>query len=381
MTSLTTQWITRAEDFHSLKNEWNELLLSSSCNTLFLTWEWQYTWWMNLAEGRTLLLLTVRDGEKLIGLAPLSLRPADYPRMVPFRVLELIGTGSVGSDYLSIIVRGGDEKRALAEMCRHLVSRKFVLEMSNTERSSSIMIAAALQMQELGCRTARHTQNFSPYIDLSNCTWGSYIARKGSSSQSRYKKKIKRMHRDFSVSMNRTTTEEQRSSDLGTMIELHLKRWSGRGGSNAFGTAALCKFHDTFSRIALQNDWLRLYILRLNGQPAAAVYGFSYLGVFYYYQAGFDPQFSQYSVGLLSVGLTLELAIAEGATEYDMLRGEEEYKYIWANDERELVCLRIYPPNLQGYLCSQMMGLRSGVKTLFLSRAPTDQRDRLHTAG
>lgn len=381
MTHLTTQWITRTEDFLSLKDEWNELLLSSPCNTLFLTWEWQYTWWVNLAEGRTLLLLTVRDGEKLIGLAPLSLRPADYPRMVPFRVLELIGTGSVGSDYLSIILRSGEENAALAEMCRHLISRKFVLELSNTERSSSIMIAAAMQMQELGCRTARHTQNFSPCIDLSNCTWDSYIARKGSASESRYRKKVKRMHRDFTVTMTRAATEQQRSSDLGTMIDLHLRRWTGRGGSNAFSSSALCNFHETFSRIALQKDWLRLYILRLDGKPAAAVYGFHYLGIFYYYQSGFDPQFSQYSVGMISIGLTLQRALAEGATEYDLLRGEEEYKYMWANDERELVCLRIYPPNLQGYLCSQMMGLRNGVKTLFLSKATADQRDRLHTAG
>lgn len=369
------------EGFHSLKEEWNELLKSSCCNTLFLTWEWQYTWWVNLSEGRTLHLLTVRDGEQLIGLAPLTLRPADYTRMVPFRVLELLGTGSVGSDYLSIIVREGEETRTLAEMCRHLISRNFVLEMSSTERSSSIMISAALQMQRLGCRTARHTQNFSPYVDLSNCTWSSYIARKGSSSESRYNKKVKKLHRTFRVSMERTTTELQRAKDLGTMISLHLKRWTGRGGSNAFSSAALCNFHEEFSRIALQNGWLRLYTLRLDGKPAAAVYGFSYQDVFYYYQAGFDPQFSQFSVGMLSVGMTLQLAIAEGATEYDMLRGEEEYKYVWANNERELVCLRIYPPNLQGYLCSQMMGIRGSVKTLFHSKAPIDSRDRLHTAG
>lgn len=381
MTHLTTQWITRAEDFHSLKEEWNDLLMNSRCNTLFLTWEWQYTWWMNLAEGRTLLLLTVRDGEQLIGLAPLTLRPAEYSRMVPFRVLEMLGTGSAGSDYLSIIVRSGDETRALAEMCRHLISRKFVLEMSNTERGSNVMITAALQMQNLGCRTARHTQNFSPYIDLSGLTWSSYMARSGTSSGARFNKKLRKLHRTFAVSMDRTTSEQQRASDLGDLVALHLKRWNGRGGSNAFGTAGLRNFHEAFSRIALQKDWLRLYILRLDGKPAAAVYGFYYLGIFYYYQAGFDPQFSQYSVGLLSVGLTLEKAIAEGAREYDLLRGEEEYKYAWANNERELVCLRIYPPNLQGYLCSQMMGLRNGVKSLILSKAPVDARDRMHTAG
>ncbi len=381
MTHLVTQWITKAEEFRPLKEEWNELLNSSRCNTLFLTWEWQYTWWMSLADERALLLLTVRDGEKLIAVAPLTLRPADYSRMVPFRVLELIGTGSIGSDYLSIIVRTGDEARAIAEICRHLLSRKFVLEMANTERSSSIMTMAAQGMRDLGCRTARHTQNFSPYIDLTGFTWSSYIKREGTSSGARYNKKLRKLHRTFRVSLDRTTTEQERTKDLKALIDLHLKRWDGKGGTNAFSTAGLRSFHEKFSCIALKNDWLRLYILRLDGKPAAAVYGFYYLDIFYYYQAGFDPQYSQFSVGLLSVGLTLEQAFAEGAKEYDLLRGDEGYKYAWATSERELVCLRIYPPNLQGYLCSQMMELRSGIKTHILSKPAGDDRDKLHPAG
>ncbi|MDO9318371.1 MAG: GNAT family N-acetyltransferase [Gammaproteobacteria bacterium] len=380
MTHLTTQWITRSEDFHSLKAEWNELLVNSCCNTLFLTWEWQYTWWQNLAEGRSLFILAVRAGEQLIALAPMTLRPADYSRMVPFRVLEMLGAGSVGSDYLSIIVRNGDEARALTDISAQLIARKFVLEMHNTERGSSIMTALAQRMQDGGCRTTYHAQNFSPYIDLSSYTWSSYIERGDTSNGARYRKRIRKLNRTFSVSMERTTTEQNRSSDLETMIDLHLKRWDGRGGTNAFATRGLRNFHEAFSNIALQNNWLRLFLLRLDGVPAAAVYGFYYLGVFYYYQAGFDPQFNQYSLGNLAIGLTIEQALAEGAREYDLLHGDEDYKYVWANNERELVCRTIYPPNVQGYLCAQMMKFRKSVKTLIQSKAPVSERERPHPA-
>ncbi len=366
MNPLRTQWITVAEDFRALREQWNELLQSSACNTLFLTWEWQYTWWEHLAEGRSLFILTVRDGERLIALAPLALRPANYSRMVPFRVLELIGTGSVGSDYLSIIVRSGDEGRALTEITKCLIARNVVVEMSNTDRSNSIMTTTALRMQSRGCRAARHTQNFSPWIDLTQYTWDSYLHREGSSNGARYNKKLRKLQRTFAVSLDLTREEGTRTADLQTLIGLHLKRWDGRGGSNAFGTPGLRSFHEAFSRLALQQRWLRLFVLRLDNVPAAAVYGFFYFGVFYYYQAGFDPQFSQYSVGQLGVGLTLEHAFAEGAREYDLLRGEEEYKYAWADNERELVCLSVYPSSVKGSLCAGMMTLRQGVKSLIL---------------
>ncbi|MDP2140731.1 MAG: GNAT family N-acetyltransferase [Gammaproteobacteria bacterium] len=376
---LQTQWITSSEEFLALRDEWNELLINSRCNTIFLTWEWQYTWWMNLAEGRSLVILTVRDGNQLVALAPMSLRPADYSRLVPFRVLEMLGAGSVGSDYLSIIVRSDDEGRALTELCRSMIARKFVIEMNNTDRASTIMTKAALRMRDLGCRTARYTQNFCPYIDLSGYTWNTYITRPGTSNGVRYHKKLRKLNRTFNVSLSRAMTEQGSSRDLEVLINLHLKRWNDKGGSNAFDSNELRNFHFAFSHVAFQKDWLRLYILRLDDAPAAAVYGFYYMNTFYYYQAGFDPQFSQYSVGQLSVGLTIEQAIAEGATEYDLLHGEEEYKYEWANNERELVCLSIYPPNLQGALCSQMMEIRKGVKTLILSRAPAGLRDRMYT--
>ena len=34
--------------FDDLKADWNTLLARSRSDTLFLTWEWQTTWWLSL---------------------------------------------------------------------------------------------------------------------------------------------------------------------------------------------------------------------------------------------------------------------------------------------------------------------------------------------
>jgi CelD/BcsL family acetyltransferase involved in cellulose biosynthesis len=43
-------------------------------------------------------------------------------------------------------------------------------------------------------------------------------------------------------------------------------------------------------------------------------------------------------------------AIDEGAEQYDMLHGDEPYKFLWAHEQRPLMSVELYPPTLAGWL-------------------------------
>lgn len=58
--------------FDLLRSHWNNLLTSDAANTVFLTWEWQSTWWRCLGTGDLYLLAWFDDG-RLVGIAPLYL--------------------------------------------------------------------------------------------------------------------------------------------------------------------------------------------------------------------------------------------------------------------------------------------------------------------
>lgn len=377
MTHLDSKWIDRTDDFYALRDEWQELLRNSASNTLFLTWEWQFTWWQNLAEARKLAILVIRRNGQLIAIAPMTVKPPNIKRMVPFSVLEIIGSGNVGSDYLSFIVRSGAEICALPAINAALLKHNFALELSNTKLDSRVMAMALLGLNDLGFRTGCQTQSFCPYIDLRGKTWQSYMTRTNSAGEIRFNKKLRRLEKKFSFRFEQTSTASDLGEDLATMIKLHFRRWNSKGGSNALDSDALRNFHKAFTGIALQKDWLRLFIMWLDDKPAAAVYGFFYDRVFYYYQAGFDPQFSQYSVGYISIGLTIQRAFDEGASEYDMLHGEEDYKDRWATDKRELVRLNIFPPTPKGRLCERILAFRNQVKKLVNLHAPESIKMRL----
>ena len=55
----------QSEGFWALKPEWNDLLRRSYYDNLFLTWEWQSTWWKHLGEGDLMAMLTEEDQKKL----------------------------------------------------------------------------------------------------------------------------------------------------------------------------------------------------------------------------------------------------------------------------------------------------------------------------
>jgi CelD/BcsL family acetyltransferase involved in cellulose biosynthesis len=61
------------------------------------------------------------------------------------------------------------------------------------------------------------------------------------------------------------------------------------------------------------------------------------------------------------MGLTIRSAIEEGAREYDLLHGDEDYKFLWSNRTRELARLELYPPTAAGLLERR---LRQAARTL-----------------
>ncbi len=99
--------------FERLRPEWTRLLQASAADSLFLTWEWLFTWWKHLAGDRRLFILTVRSGDELIAIAPFARSAPRVASILPLPSLEFLGTGTVGSDYLDIIVRRGSEQEAL----------------------------------------------------------------------------------------------------------------------------------------------------------------------------------------------------------------------------------------------------------------------------
>jgi CelD/BcsL family acetyltransferase involved in cellulose biosynthesis len=216
----------------------------------------------------------------------------------------------------------------------------------------------AAQLSEHGWTSSLAQGGVCPIIRLAGHTWDSYLATLGSSHRANVRRRLRALERDFEVQFEQVTSESQRREAMAALVAHHDSRWSDRGGSSAFLTPELRTFHDEMTKRALQRGWLRLYILRLNGAPAAVMYGFMYNRRFYFYQHGFDDAYKTHSIGLAVMAMTVRAAIDEGADEFDMLWGTEAYKSLWADDRRLLHHIQLFPARVGGRVHRRALATR-----------------------
>jgi CelD/BcsL family acetyltransferase involved in cellulose biosynthesis len=372
-TGLRIDVVDSAVAFAALRDEWTELLASSRSDTLFLTWEWLHTWWIHFGQGKRLFIVTVRSQSQLVAIAPMTVR-----RTLIGPVLEFAGTGTIGSDYLDVILRRTCEREALDALSTFLAGTGTSMRLPRVRKTSAAAILLGRTLAERGWERLEVPTEVCPFIDLSGCSWDDYLKTLGPSHRYNFKRRLRNLHRDFDVRLQYAQCDDERQEALRHVVDLHLKRWESRGGSDAFDNRTLLAFHDDLSRHALDKGWLRLAVLTLDGKPAAAFYSFRYRNTFHFYQSGFDPAFVSHSVGLIMMGLTIQDAIAEGAAEYDLLHGDETYKFLWARSVHLLVRLELYSPGtLGGMHRATAMAKRFAKRVLRsnLASAPVAQMD------
>jgi CelD/BcsL family acetyltransferase involved in cellulose biosynthesis len=360
---ITTTVIGKTQEFFDLHDEWEALVSSSGSNCVFLTHEWLFTWWKHLSEGRELSIIAARDGKKLIGIMPLAKRSAQYARMMP-RVAEFLGSGVIGSDYLDAIIEKGREEEVLGSFCRELNRWGLMLQLNQLRARNCTAASLAEVLGKQQWIASETSINVCPFIDLGNHTWESYLASLSSSQRYSFNRKLRALQKAFEVRLDVIETEDEAQHGLDQIIELHQKRWSSRGLSEAFQTAAVTAFHQEFAGLAAKRGWLRLIILNLDNVARAAIYGFRYGPTFYFYQSGFDPAYGKQSVGLVVMGLAIKQALEEGACEYDLLHGEEEYKFHWAHERRDLGRIELYPPHACGRIYKRAIHLNRAARQM-----------------
>ena len=342
--SIRVETIDTAWGLTTLRPQWNALLRASAADGPFLTWEWLHAWWTKLAGSSSLKVVAVRDGDELIAIAPFRVAPHAVPW---FSRLEFLGTGHAGSDYLDLIVRSGREDEAIAAIARFLKTQRMTLRLDHVPEAS---LAARLgeRLAADGWIASTTPDGVCPLIPLAGHTWDSFLATLGSAHRANVRRRLRGIEQQFQTRFELVTTEAVRKSALEALAGFHDRRFKENGGSSAFSTPAVRAFQDEATRRALDRGSLRMYVLRLNDEIAAVMYGFFYNRQFYFYQHGFDDRFSRHSIGLVLMALTLRAAIDEGAQAFDLLWGTEGYKSLWAREARTLLRIQLFPPHAAG---------------------------------
>jgi len=159
--------------------------------------------------------------------------------------------------------------------------------------------------------------------------WEGWLATKSRNFRGQATRKARALERDHDVVV-RLATAETLDDDLASLFALHAARWQGE---SPMLDPRQRRFTEVFARRALERGWLRLWSMDVDGRCVSSLLAFVFGPDVYCYQFGRDPVLDRESVGFVLLVHAVRDAIGSGALEFRFLRGHEDYKRRFADDD------------------------------------------------
>lgn len=302
------------EDFESIEVDWEKLLPSCPANTMFITSWWQKLWWQHFGDGAKLHIVSVRDDDGIVGIAPLMFKDD---------VLSFLGDTDL-FDYHDFLVPIGRETEFYNVLCEHIVGLEWnTLELKSLRESSPTLKFIAALAGDKGFTVDVSQEDVSPQTELP-ASWDEYLSSLRKKDRHELRRKLRRL--DAAEDFKQYVCADPET--LGACMDdfFRLLRASSPD-KDEFLIPEREQFFRELSDMLAKRDEFRLYMMEVEGKRVAACICFDYDGKYLLYNSGYDLDYSALSVGLLNKALSMQDAIEEGKSTFDFLRGNERYKY------------------------------------------------------
>lgn len=303
-----------------VRSEWTSL--AEQASNPFWTVEWSELWLEHVPlDVQPLIFAAVRPDDSVAAIVPLAVVRGRYVRKARF-----LGFGAANE--LGPIAAPEDAAPASEALRRALAESRSSWDVFLGEN-----LPGGGWTKRLGGSIAWRKANpvvVGPWPD-----WDEYLVTTGRSFRQTLRRRERRLA-DRGAAVQAVGAEDELEPRLDQLFALHRARW-GESASRWF--AGMESFHRAFAAVALARGWLRLRVLEVAGEPAAAYLGYRVGDTEWSYQLGRDPAFDSASVGLVVAADAIRRALAEGARVFNLGPGDQSYKrhFATADDGIETV--------------------------------------------
>ena len=337
------------KDFSELNSiEWNNLLAESINNVPFLRYEYLSAWWATRGGGEwpqaELLLLSAREDDHLLGIAPLFLAEHEGQQAI-----LLLGSIEI-SDYLDLIVRADDLPRFLTELLDTLASPFHpglgraesapawsCIDWYNLPETSPTLAALKAESAKRGWAHSEEIYKPTPSIPLTG-DFETYLAGIDKKQRHEIRRKMRRAEADERNVRWYIVTDE---STLDAEAEACCHLMAQDPAKQAFLTQTMRTQMKATIRAFFKAGILQLSFLEVDGQKAAGYLNFDYGDRIWVYNSGLDFDFRDLSPGWVLLGYLLQWANENGKREFDFMRGDEDYKYKFGGEDRHVMRVKV----------------------------------------
>jgi CelD/BcsL family acetyltransferase involved in cellulose biosynthesis len=326
---LETDLILEPEALERLRGEWDALALA--CELPLMCPAWLLAWWRHIApKPARLRVVAVREGGKLVGLAPFYESPRRDGR-IDYR---LLGNG-LGSPLapLALPRLQLEVASALGRALTRAHPRPDLIALHSTPLASGWHAALGngwtgrFKPISIVYRTRPY-----PTVWLQGKSCETWLAGRSS----KFRSKMRRLERRFDEAGGswRMSTEATLPRDIELFRQLHAARWQGRGNSTvvAYGQ----RIHDMLSEAGLAliaDERFRLWVMEVAGEAIAANIYVCGGGIAVGINGGWDERWKRLSPPLLATMHAIEDSIAREERRLDMGSGAGSHKTRFSDGE------------------------------------------------
>jgi CelD/BcsL family acetyltransferase involved in cellulose biosynthesis len=330
---VTIELIDKYEDFLRLEPVWNNLLKRSSIDNPFSLFEWNRAWLETFGDELEIFIIGVKDGEAIIGIAPLCVRKKG----------ALTFIGHPQNDYAGFIL-DSDRPDAMARIVQYLKSagnrwNKIILDQFPEGSGQADFVLNVLADAELPHRAEPSDICPAMILDDKEAARKMYYKRNIASYINWFKKEGDfryNIYVDIDVALAR----------LDDLFAQHIGRWRGTSTPSYFADEKMRRFYKRFFTLMFPRGWIQFSSLTLDDKYLALYISFEYNNKLYLYKTSYNPEYAKKSPGQAILRYLFDYALEKNIGELDFARGDEGYKGRFANAVRRNRRLIIYKSGL-----------------------------------
>ncbi len=294
---------------------------------------WFKAWLATFGTGTPMIVSARREG-RLVGVLPLeelngrrrSMANFHSPRFEPLAV---------------------DAAAAAALTEGALGSRR--LSLSFIETRSKTLATITRQARAVGYDVRIRDAEESPEVAIAG-SWDEYFPTVSKNMRREFRRRQKRLSEVGELEFETHDGSTDAEARVREAFAVEARSWKGAAGTAVAVAGSQLEFYLDVANWAAERGWLRICLLRLDGQAIASDFALEVDGVFYSIKGGYDPAFGEYSPGRLMDGLEIQRAHEIGLRRFEFGGDAEHHKLQWRPQSRPLVRFDAFAPTLAGRL-------------------------------
>jgi len=192
-------------------------------------------------------------------------------------------------------------------------------------------------------------EEICPFIEFPD-SWEAYLQTKTSKFRYNLRKREAKLGDEGELTLRCIRNRDETSEFLDAMLEIDRHSWKERAGTSMTQRPEQGNFHRQIAPDYADKGLLRCYLLVLNGEPVAYLFGMLDGTTYYNLKSSYREEYKRYSPGVILKAMIMRELVAEGLRLWDFVGTAEPHKLQWSSSTYTLRQYTIFNRTFRGMM-------------------------------